>query len=81
MQKVDLSNFLELTNVGTIMLPIGEHKFELSQQAAENIVISLQGVLRLLTQRAADGAWDCPKCKKPNIAVASKCWFCEAPRR
>jgi DNA-binding protein Fis len=33
------------------------------------------------TKRAADGAWDCPKCKKPNISAASKCWFCEAPRR
>lgn len=32
-------------------------------------------------QQGADGAWDCPKCKKPNIAVASKCWFCETPRR
>jgi hypothetical protein len=33
------------------------------------------------TPRAADGAWDCPNCKKPNIAVASKCWFCESPHR
>jgi hypothetical protein len=31
--------------------------------------------------RAADGAWDCLNCKKPNIAVAEKCWFCETPRR
>lgn len=33
------------------------------------------------TPRAADGAWDCQNCKKPNINAASKCWFCETPRR
>lgn len=54
MKKSELSNFLELTNVGTIILPIGEHKFELSQQAAENMVMALRGALRLLTKRAAD---------------------------
>ena len=54
MKKSELSNFLELTNVGTIILPIGEHKFELSQQAAENMVVALRGALRLLTKRAAD---------------------------
>lgn len=82
MQKVDLSNFLELTNVGTIILPIGEHKFELSQQAAEDIVIALQGAVRLLTQRALDGS-RCT-CEKPlyrRRGYRFLCVHCKKPPR
>ena len=39
---------------------------------------ALASAERHLTLAAGDWAWDCPKCKKPNIAIATKCWFCEA---
>ena len=51
MKQSKLSNFLQITDNGNIILPIDKYEFELSPKAAKNMVLALCGALHRLAER------------------------------
>ena len=71
MKQSKLSNFLQITGNGNIILPIDKYEFELSPKAAENMAVALRGALFRLAKRGKSDLLSvphgqscaCDKCK------------------